>query len=173
MYGGPGSGKSTMAFKLTGELKEKGYNVELVTEFAKELTWKERYLDRSNQLYVFGEQHHKLWSLKGQVDAVITDTSLLLSRVYGDTSDTFKQVVLEEHNKFNNLDIFLKRVKGYNPKGRTQTETEAKALDRDMMDVIGSLVNFDAILPGEHSSLVHILYKVEQAIHNGNLWDEG
>ena len=42
LWGAPSSGKSTGASYLFSELKLKGYNVELVTEFAKDLTWEEK-----------------------------------------------------------------------------------------------------------------------------------
>jgi adenylylsulfate kinase-like enzyme len=37
LFGGPGTGKSTLAAALFTDLKMKGINAELVTEFAKDL----------------------------------------------------------------------------------------------------------------------------------------
>lgn len=39
LYGGPGVGKSTGAAYVFARLKEAGVVAELVTEFAKDLTW--------------------------------------------------------------------------------------------------------------------------------------
>lgn len=39
MFGSPGSGKSTTAAGLFYKLKTSDYNVELVTEVAKDLVW--------------------------------------------------------------------------------------------------------------------------------------
>ena len=44
IFGGPGVGKSTVAADLFVIMKKEGYSVELVTEYAKELTYeKKRY----------------------------------------------------------------------------------------------------------------------------------
>ena len=40
-YGGPGIGKSTMSSRVFSELKSMNYEVELATEYAKDLTWQE------------------------------------------------------------------------------------------------------------------------------------
>ena len=55
-------------------MKWKEYNVELVTEYAKELTWEKRYDILNDQLYVLSKQNRKLIRLKDQVDWIITDS---------------------------------------------------------------------------------------------------
>lgn len=129
LYGGPGSGKSTMSARLFSELKELGINAELVTEYAKDLVWQESTHVLDNQLYIFAKQYHRLWRVMNKVDVIITDSPLLLSTIYGETSSTFKKLVLEEINKMNTLNIFLERVKPYNPAGRLQSEFDAKMID--------------------------------------------
>ena len=47
-FGAPGSGKSTIAAGLFFEMKMKQMNVELVTEFAKELCYSERNFCRTH-----------------------------------------------------------------------------------------------------------------------------
>ena len=41
LFGGPGCGKSTIAAELFAILKKQGYEVELVTEYAKDKVWEE------------------------------------------------------------------------------------------------------------------------------------
>ena len=80
-YGGPSAGKSTMAAQLFGIMKSKRLNVEMVPEFAKDLTWKKSgCLD--DQVYVFANQNHALYTLLGQVDYIITDSPLILGLHY-------------------------------------------------------------------------------------------
>jgi predicted ATPase len=55
LYGGPGTGKSTTAAALFALMKREGYNVELVTEFAKDLVWTERNKELGDQIYIFGK----------------------------------------------------------------------------------------------------------------------
>src|SRR5262245_20723095 len=56
LFGGPGCGKSTNAALVFGKLKNDGINVELVTEFAKELTWEGRSGALRFQPYVTAKQ---------------------------------------------------------------------------------------------------------------------
>ena len=39
LIGSPGTGKSTLASELFSKMKWQGYDVELVSEYAKELVW--------------------------------------------------------------------------------------------------------------------------------------
>ncbi len=131
LYGGPGTGKSTTMAGAFSLLKLTGINVEMAPEFAKDKVWENSTSILGNQIYIFGKQHHRLWRLIEQVDVVITDSPLLLALYYGHDVfyESFKTAIVDERNRFNNLDIFLRRVKPYNPAGRLQTENEAKQID--------------------------------------------
>ena len=83
-FGGPGVGKSTTATGLFSWMKQQGYSVEYVSEFAKELSWEGSTSQLENQAHVFAEQFRRQWRLIDQVDYVITDSPLLLSSVYFD-----------------------------------------------------------------------------------------
>lgn len=167
LFGGPGSGKSTMAARVFSELKDRGYNAELVTEYAKDKTWEKSYAVLSNQIYVFAKQHHRLWRCADKVDIIITDSPLQLSLVYGNMSPSFETVVKEEIEKFCNVNVFLKRVKKYNPAGRSQTEDEARDLDIRIKDkVIGLGYNFDLDVPGNKESTDEILAEIEKIIES-------
>lgn len=132
-FAGPGSGKSTMAAAVFAELKFRGRNVELVTEYAKEATWENRSTKFfAAQEYIFGKQSFRISRAADQVDLVITDSPLLLSLVYMD--DTFEMpslsvVVEEAHNRYISFNYYVKREKAYNPVGRNQSSVEASALD--------------------------------------------
>lgn len=128
LYGAPGTGKSTLACELFAKMKWLKMDVELVSEYAKDLVWEERKKTLENQIYVFGKQHHRIYRLLDKVKYIITDSPFLLSSFYNEItfkSSTLSKLVLEEHNKNKTLNIFLKRTKSYNPKGRNQTEQEA------------------------------------------------
>jgi len=131
LFGGPGCGKSTTAAGVFCILKLHNLEVEYVDEFCKGLVWEERHFTFENQLYLFTKQQHRIWRAANKVDAVITDSPVLLSCVYRrhETSDAFKQLVLETHNSYNSLNFLLKRRKKYCTIGRNETEQEAKILD--------------------------------------------
>lgn len=52
LMGAPGTGKSTIASELFSKMKWLGYDVELVSEYAKELVWEERSETFKNELYL-------------------------------------------------------------------------------------------------------------------------
>lgn len=138
LFGGPGAGKSTTASGVFSVLKLNGINCELVTEFAKDLTWEERQKTLHNQYYIFGKQYHRLWRLRDKVELVITDSPLLLSLIYASNEPVFKKLVVEAYNQFNNLNYYIQRVKKYNPAGRSQTKEEAIQIDDQIYDKLKS-----------------------------------
>ena len=133
LFGAPGAGKSTGAAIVFAELKKRGVNAELVTEFAKDKTWEGNATALGCQEYVFGKQSYRLARCRADVDVIVTDSPLPLSLLYvtdpallGDGA--FQKVVMNVFNSYNNLNYYVNRVKPYNPKGRNQTEAESNAL---------------------------------------------
>lgn len=130
---GPGAGKSTMAAATFAELKWMGIDCELVTEFAKDLVWEERFKTFENQIYMFGKQHHRINRLLGCVDVIVTDSPLLLSPMYDkENRKTLEKMVIEEYNKVNNINFFIRRLNIYNSEGRNQTREEAIKIDEKL-----------------------------------------
>lgn len=143
LYAGPGTGKSTTAARLFAELKHLGVNCEYIPEFAKDLSWEGRgpKIFRCQE-YLFGEQSFRSFRTRDEVDVLITDSPLLLSCVYAkltpeeDQLPSLPLVVREAYDKYDNLNVFLKRNKPYNPKGRNQSESEAKELDQQILSML-------------------------------------
>lgn len=138
LVGGQGSGKSTMMAHLFAQLKWNNIDCEMCSEFAKELVWENRQETFKDELYIFAKQNHRLFRCNGKVDVIITDRPLIMSiaynRYYGDQTDYFwnaayESIVYETFNKQKNLNIFLNRVKPFNPNGRNENEEDAKKFD--------------------------------------------
>lgn len=129
-YGGPGSGKSTLAAAVFAELKHSGINVELVTEYAKKKVWEEAYKVFECQFYVTAQQVYSMFTVSKHVDVIVTDSPIIMSCAYNNGDKLLDSLLVREHKKYRNIDIFLNRVKPYNPKGRMQTELEAKDKDK-------------------------------------------
>ena len=150
LIGSPGTGKSTIASELFAKMKWLGYDVELVSEYAKELVWEQRHETFKNELYIFAKQQHRLFRLQGKVKYIITDRPLLLSIFYndkyGNESDNFRNMVLEEIRKFENIDIFLNRTKPYVSKGRNQTEEESKEFAKEMLTLAEECCKYLVVL---------------------------
>ena len=161
LIGSPGTGKSSTSYDLMAKLKWAGVDCEHVSEFAKELVWEERQCTFQNELYIFAKQAHRLFRVNSKVDVIVTDRPLILScyyeKKYGQGDIDFQNVVKKEFNKYENLNIFLKRTKPYNPNGRNQSEEESNEMreeirsmliekDIDFIEMDSSKENIDKIL---------------------------
>lgn len=140
LFGGPGCGKSTTATGVFSKLKQAGINAEYVSEYAKDKVWDKHEAIFDNQIYVFANQHHKVFRLLGQVDVVITDSPLILSLYYNRDKTTVGKaldtLIMEAHHSFETMNVMLERVKEYNPKGRMQTEAESKDIDKNLRNLL-------------------------------------
>lgn len=136
LFAGPGTGKSTTAAALFAELKYRGVNCELITEYAKDVTWERRGPKVFEaQEYVFAKQHFRMARVADEVDVMITDSPVLMGLVYIPINfylPSLPKVMREAHDRYRSLNILLKRNKPYNPKGRSQTEDEAKVKDAEI-----------------------------------------
>ncbi len=132
LFAGPGAGKSTAAAYIFSQLKMKGINCELITEFAKDKTLEKNYSALRCQEYVFGKQSYKMDRCRDQVDVIITDSPLPLGIFYNQNpvlGRHYESLVMDVFNTYDNLNFFINRRKPYNPVGRNQTEEEAKEID--------------------------------------------
>jgi predicted ATPase len=142
LFAGPGAGKSTLAAGLFFKLKMAGVNCELVTEYAKDITWagaNQHTFD--DQIFIFGKQHHRQHRLLNGVDVMITDSPLMLSAHYANfkssnLKSTFATLVYQAFSQFNNINFFVERAKAYNPKGRSQTYEEAQEIDLSVQRIL-------------------------------------
>lgn len=138
LFGAPSSGKSTLAAALFADLKCNGFNCELVTEFAKDMTWAQRHHEMRVQPYIFGKQLARIERVMNKVDIIITDSPLLLSLIY--TTDewptSYILSVIDIFGMYKNVNFLLKRVKKYNPTGRNQTEEESDEIYKQIMEIL-------------------------------------
>lgn len=130
-WAGPGAGKTTSATGTFNLMKHLGLRVELVTEYAKDLTYEGRNVALENQLLVLAKQDARLRRLVGSVDWVVTDSPLPLSLAYAsDEYDGWLEATINgAFNRYGNYNFFVNRVKPYQRFGRSQSEHEALALD--------------------------------------------
>ena len=138
-FAGPGAGKSTTAAGLFFLMKTAGYRVELVTEYAKDLTYERSLGVMQNQLALLGEQDRRLQRLVGTVDVAITDSPLLMGLVYAKdryTAPWFRTAVEGAFDSYDNFNVFVHAVKPYQPWGRRQSEESARALDGPILELL-------------------------------------
>ena len=167
LFGVPGAGKSVGASYIFSILKMKGVNVELITEFAKDIVYEERDIALKNQSYIFGEQSYRISRCLNKVDAVITDSPLPLSIIYKNDptlTENFDKSVMDVFNYYTNLNYLLLRTQPYSQNGRFQTEEESNALLEPIKNLlIENNIKYKE-LPGNIDSYIKIINDVMSII---------
>ena len=140
LYGGPGVGKSTTAAGLYSLMKSRGYKVELVREWIKNLAYDDRHPDLSLQLMALAKQYRAEAPLHEKVDYIITDSPLLLNAFY--TTAGMPTGIAHDYIDFvdylgkqtKNIHYFVERCAShpYEDSGRYQTKVEAENMDDEM-----------------------------------------
>lgn len=154
LFGGPGAGKSTTAAGLFYRMKTQGLEVELVQEYAKDLTWEKRYNILEDQIYVFAKQQRRIARLvEHKLDWVITDSPIPLGLVYvkpNTLGDNFSNLVMEVFNRYDNSNFLLSRNVAYNPVGRNQNEQQALEFDIKVRNLLDTYrIDYSSIVGGE------------------------
>ncbi len=143
------------------ELKRRGYLVEMAPEWVKGPVWAGENHVLEDQLYIFAKQNRQLRRLKGRVDFVVTDAPLLMALVYSPPRPLFFQFVHEVASvTYDNVDVFVRRVKPYEPAGRVQSEDKARELDRRMKNMLTAHVGNHYTVAGDEHAAERILEQI-------------
>lgn len=133
LFGGPGSGKTTMAARIFSELKKRGVEAACPEEHAKLLIWSGRPWLLDHQIIVVGKIYETLLNLRDKVDVIIVDSPILLGSVYGGDreSPAFHTLVRELHARQDRVNLFVRRPadRPYDPANRREAEDAARAID--------------------------------------------
>lgn len=163
LFGQPGAGKSTTAAGVFSQLKLYGIRAELVTEFAKDMTWEQNNVVLNDPAAVFGEQNRRMWRLRGKVDVVVTDSPLLLSCIYapdGYPPEFHMFVEALTNQYYDNVNFMIQRVKAYDPIGRNQNEAEAADLANKIEDYL-KVNDIDYMsLKGNEAAVATIVFQI-------------
>ena len=141
LFGGPGIGKSSIAAGIFYKLKKKHVSCNNPYEFPKTLAWDNNIPAIKDQLYVFANQHRGIAQSYGKVDYIIIDSPILFSKIYHSYytegypaefyGDSFHKMILELHNKYDNINILLDRADGvHNDEERFQNYEESLMIDK-------------------------------------------
>jgi hypothetical protein len=149
VFGGPGIGKSTTAADIFVKMKKKGFDVELVTEVAKDFVWEKRSATLQIQPYVTFKQYRNLIRLKGQVQYVITDAPVLLGAVYCELyggAGWMRNAVFESHLELSPcINILLERTFDYQQNGRIQSSEEALGVDEMISKLFSNIEPYQSV----------------------------
>lgn len=144
LFGAPGIGKSTLAAGLFNLMKMNGLSVELVGEYAKDLTWSKDWMGLSHQPSVLAQQDYRIRRLEGQVEWAITDSPLPCQLAYcgeewGGLDGYLSDTTWGLYDRYLNFNVLLHRSQKfeYQSAGRNQDLTEAMKLDNVMDHLFG------------------------------------
>jgi len=155
LFGGPGAGKSTCAAHLFSHLKRHNIKTELVGEFAKELIYLGNETQLINQIYIMGNQYRKQKDLqRHNIDVAISDAPLLMQLVYCQNKPYFeemKNLVVKINDEFDNINVFVKRVKPYQNYGRVHSEPESDKLSREIWESMNG--DFHYVINGDSNGI--------------------
>jgi len=133
LIGGPGCGKSIMAAKLFEKLKLKYISCDISMEYIKRKLREKALKVIESQIYIFGKQQFQLFTMKDEVEVIITDSPIILSAIYDKTEcPHLKALILKEFNAYNNITYFIDRdeTAEYEQEGRYQDLKGAKKVDK-------------------------------------------
>ena len=144
IFGGPGIGKSSIAAGITYKLKKNHISCDQPYEFPKLLAWDDNHSAIQDQLYVLANQHRGIVKSYGKVDYIVLDSPILLSLTYRSYyknndypaslyGESFDKMLLDVFNKYDNINIVLKRTDGvHNNDERYQNLEESIDLDKSI-----------------------------------------
>jgi hypothetical protein len=160
LFGGPSTGKSTIAAGLFFEMKKKGLKVEYVTEYAKDLVYSKDFYRLKDQLYILAKQHHPWFKLEGQLDFTINDGPFILGIIYLQDHphlqrDLFEELIISIWNSYETINIFLERdleKHPYQEYGRKESLSEALNKDKEILDMlIKNKIPYHKVKVGENT----------------------
>ncbi len=153
-FGGPGTGKSTLAAKFFAHLKQCGHSIELVQEFVKQYVYTNQTLTSWGQVYTFGQQFGaELRALEGGVQQIVTDSPMLLQATYAryNGCPAYEQLIeisREFETDYPSVNFLILRTVPFKGAGRWQDDEESgrvwdKLLEQelDLNDIDYHLIN--------------------------------
>lgn len=124
-------------------MKAAGYKCELVTEYAKELVYARDIDGLTDQKHVSKVQAHRQGILRGKVDYIITDSPLPLGLYYARYSrretEGLGDLIWSEWQRYDNINIFVNRVKPYVTYGRRGSEDSAREVCKTLRAMLEEL----------------------------------
>lgn len=177
LWGGPGAGKSTMAAYLYREMKVIQYNVEYSQEVFKPWAYQKKKPKGYDDLLLFAQQlYAEEIYLRHGVDYVVTDCPPLMCCVYNKLRrvpywNDLVKIAVGYEGKYKSLNIFVRRLEGYQDRERIHALEDAAKIDQMMLTDYLRPYNleyqsFNAT--DQHAVLSYVLAKIGPAQRSGS-----
>lgn len=161
LFGGPGVGKTSTAYALTGLLKKKGVLAEYVPEAIKWRIYRGTDMGgKIRQDLLAAEQFEMLYLLKDKVNVIVTDSPLLLQVAYHDetnSSPALTKRTIELFDEFDNYNVVLQRAHAYDGRHRYQTEEQADEKHKQIVQLLNEHHYGYVVLP-THETIEQDIY---------------
>ncbi len=154
LFGAPGAGKSTTMLGLTWLMKMNQLNVELTTEYFKELVMADSVSSKfGGQLSVLAEQNKRLEVLDGKNDFAVTDCPLPLIGYYTPQNyiPGFEPLVQSLFNKYDNHNYLILRKHDFEEQKRIHDDNQSKDIEAKLPEYLNKMGIQYTVLQSSHS----------------------
>lgn len=145
LYGGPGTGKSTLAARVFAKLRQQGVSCALVTEWIKMWAYEGRIIRGFDQIFSFANQMHSEEESLRYAGMIITDSPLFLQCMYADkhakiVSEDLWNIARSYESTYPSINFYVERSGAYEQQGRWENAEQALQMDAHIKD---QLANWD------------------------------
>ena len=172
-FGGPQTGKSTVATRVFSEMKSQNFSVEYVHEYIKFWTYLGISPKSFDPIFIMSQQIHREDTiLDNGVDYIVSDSPILLSCAYARKykfccQNEMLRIAEQFDIKYPSLNIFLERGDySYEQKGRYENEEDARKMDYIIENIMSE--NLDSYKIFKCTEVDKIITYVISSINNQN-----
>ncbi len=160
IFGGPGTGKSTLAAEVFCRMKQSHIETACPEEHAKLAIWSGQPWLLDQQVILLGQSWQTIHARLRKVDVIVVDSPVLLCSVYaqGGEPDCFHDLVTDIHRRTDRINILLQRntERDYSPDGRRENALEALEMDARIEETLRKC-DEEVIVSGDYPDLVERL----------------
>lgn len=144
LYGSPGSGKTTLAYKLSAALKERGFTAVAPPEYATDIVYDRMGVIDVCQNDILMEQFKRVFRYYPVADFIISDSPLLMQLAYAGGDKDLEKRIKALAGVFPEQEHYLVRrdpSKKHTMQGRIHDSQEAAQLDEAIAYMVRPHVN--------------------------------
>lgn len=143
LFGGPGSGKSTVAARIFAELKLRGIEAACPEEHAKLAIWSGRPWLLDEQIILVGKEWETINNLRDKVDVIVMDSPILLCSVYAGLREpqAFHDLTIDLHKRTPRINVMVNRPQAepYQHINRRENAEQAVEVDVKLRELLNSI----------------------------------